>query len=154
MSTWKSCRKQEKAIRGMMIHAQRKAEKRASQVPKQDPLEGLRVHGTSAKYSQDSEQHYLIENGVTLMAWQGRSENMIDRFDCRANLDFISEFTQEQRQSIEKQLTDEQRELENKLNYERYRELVLSLASGATEVDCLDRARFSLRPKEKSVFAL
>lgn len=47
------------------------------------------------------------------MPWQNQSDNLIDRFDVRAHLDFIPPVKKEE----EKELTYEERQL----NYERYR---------------------------------
>lgn len=47
------------------------------------------------------------------MPWQGQSDNLIDRFDVRAHLDFIP--------VIKKQEEEELSHEERQLNYERYR---------------------------------
>ncbi len=58
------------------------------------------------------------------MPWQGDSKVMIDRFDGRAHLDFISEY----KNSDEKQQPDPDAVANNRenrqINYERYRILV------------------------------
>lgn len=48
------------------------------------------------------------------MPWQGQADNLIDRFDVRAHLDFIPPV---KKQEDEEELTFEERQL----NYERYR---------------------------------
>ena len=50
------------------------------------------------------------------MPWQGQSDNLIDRFDVRAHLDYI--------QPLPKVVIDENEEIsaeERQCNYERYR---------------------------------
>lgn len=47
------------------------------------------------------------------MPWQGDSENLIDRFDVRAHLDFIPAVKKEEEQELSQE--------ERQLNYERYR---------------------------------
>lgn len=47
------------------------------------------------------------------MPWQGQADNLIDRFDVRAHLDYIPPVEKQE----EKELTYEERQL----NYERYR---------------------------------
>ena len=55
------------------------------------------------------------------MPWQGNKENMIDRFDVRAHLDYIPEISH--RNSDDELDADELRE--NRIaNYERYRILI------------------------------
>eukprot|EP00096_Caligus_rogercresseyi_P002142 TRINITY_DN1403_c1_g1_i3.p1 TRINITY_DN1403_c1_g1~~TRINITY_DN1403_c1_g1_i3.p1 ORF type:complete len:244 (-),score=50.02 TRINITY_DN1403_c1_g1_i3:696-1427(-) len=54
-----------------------------------------------------------------MMPWQGQKDNLIDRFDGRAHLDFISE------SAVVSQPKDEESSTESRLiNYERYRILV------------------------------
>jgi len=55
------------------------------------------------------------------MPWQGNKENMIDRFDGRAHLDYIPDIVH--RESDEELDRDELRE-QRLANYERYRILV------------------------------
>jgi arginine/serine-rich splicing factor 16 len=47
------------------------------------------------------------------MPWQGQADNLIDRFDVRAHLDYIPQVKKED----EEELTFEERQI----NYERYR---------------------------------
>uniref|UniRef100_A0A2C9LRY5 Suppressor of white apricot N-terminal domain-containing protein n=1 Tax=Biomphalaria glabrata TaxID=6526 RepID=A0A2C9LRY5_BIOGL len=61
-----------------------------------------------------------------MMPWQGDTENMIDRFDVRANLDLIPEYNVLKNHRPEVEDDDEERQA----NYERYRTLVENEAAG------------------------
>lgn len=52
-------------------------------------------------------------DSAVMMPWQGQPDNLIDRFDVRAHLDYIPPVKKEE----ESELTQEERQL----NYERYR---------------------------------
>ena len=60
------------------------------------------------------------------MPWRGDKENLIDRFDVRANLDFISEAKLQPLQLSKDEMIEERR-----CNYERYK------SGNYTELDVL-----------------
>lgn len=60
-----------------------------------------------------------------MMPWQGQQDNLIDRFDVRAHLDYILE--------IKKDETTELSQEERQLNYERYRIIAQNSFLGITE---------------------
>uniref|UniRef100_A0A8C5TGE2 CLK4 associating serine/arginine rich protein n=1 Tax=Malurus cyaneus samueli TaxID=2593467 RepID=A0A8C5TGE2_9PASS len=62
----------------------------------------------------DSAVALAAESPVNMMPWQGDTNNMIDRFDVRAHLDFIPMYTPTL-------LTPRTGSDERKCNYERYR---------------------------------
>ncbi|XP_029475870.1 CLK4-associating serine/arginine rich protein isoform X2 [Rhinatrema bivittatum] len=68
-----------------------------------------------------------------LMPWQGDANNMIDRFDVRAHLDYIPEYTP----PLFSTVSLEQESDERKCNYERYRGLVQNDFAGISEDQCL-----------------
>lgn len=60
-----------------------------------------------------------------MMPWQGQADNLIDRFDVRAHLDYIPPLKKEQ----ETELSQEERQL----NYERYRIIAQNSFLGISE---------------------
>lgn len=54
----------------------------------EDPLQTLVIAGQSCKVHRNSELHAANENGDGLIPWNGQQDNLIDRFDGRALLDF------------------------------------------------------------------
>ena len=121
---WHEARKQERKIRGIMVNYKKRAERRRAfyERMKTDPTTFLRIRGSHCKIHID---HQNSDN-INMMPWQGDRSVMIDRFDVRAHLDYIPErsFPQNDRTNSSE---------EKKLNYERYRTIVMIEASGATE---------------------
>ncbi|XP_074075414.1 CLK4-associating serine/arginine rich protein isoform X3 [Macrotis lagotis] len=72
-------------------------------------------------------------SGPLRMPWQGDTNTMIDRFDVRAHLDYIPEYTPPLLTTI----SPEQESDERKCNYERYRGLVQNDFAGISEEQCL-----------------
>jgi len=63
------------------------------------------------------------------MPWQGNADNLIDRFDVRANLDQIPEYrSSENAESVDRDLS--KNDISN-VNYERYRILTQNDLSGS-----------------------
>jgi arginine/serine-rich splicing factor 16 len=122
---WHEARKQERKIRGIMVNYKKRAERRRAfyERMKTDPTTFLRIQGSNCKIHIE---HQNSDN-INMMPWQGDKSVMIDRFDARAHLDYIPEplFTPSGKSTNVSE--------EKKLNYERYRTLVMIEASGATE---------------------
>ncbi|XP_063793651.1 CLK4-associating serine/arginine rich protein isoform X2 [Pseudophryne corroboree] len=68
-----------------------------------------------------------------MMPWQGDPNNMIDRFDVRAHLDYIPEY----KPPLLTTISSEQESDDRKCNYERYRGLVQNDFAGISEEQCL-----------------
>ena len=122
---WHEARKQERKIRGIMVNYKKRAERRRAfyERMKTDPTTFLRIRGSNCKIHID---HQNSDN-INMMPWQGDRSVMIDRFDVRAHLDYIPERLFPQTDGTMNSSE------EKKLNYERYRTLVMIEASGATE---------------------
>lgn len=75
--------------------------------------------------------------------WQGNADNMIDRFDVRANLDLIPDW----HGSSSKNLAQEEEEANPGINYERYRILIQNDLSGSNTNFC----QFSFLEKTKKI---
>uniref|UniRef100_A0AAR2KP26 Suppressor of white apricot N-terminal domain-containing protein n=1 Tax=Pygocentrus nattereri TaxID=42514 RepID=A0AAR2KP26_PYGNA len=100
---------------------------------KKDPAQFLQVHGRAYKIHLDSAVALAAESPVNMMPWQGDTNNMIDRFDVRAHLDYIPMYTP----SLVNTSTPEQESEERKCNYERYRGLVQNDFANISEEQCL-----------------
>mmetsp|Transcript_21354 Transcript_21354/g.35310 ORF Transcript_21354/g.35310 Transcript_21354/m.35310 type:complete len:380 (+) Transcript_21354:69-1208(+) len=136
---WATCRAQEKKIEIMQSDLKRRAERRKALEAQRalDPFQSIRIVGRSCKLYPDATQHKMVENGENLMPWQGKVDNMIDRFDGRALLDMIFEY--DSTRAPVREETIEELEENNLINYERYRSLVYSMSKKETEERCLKR---------------
>ncbi|NWV16943.1 CLASR protein, partial [Origma solitaria] len=132
---WHEARKHERKLRGMMVDYKKRAERRREYYEKikKDPAQFLQVHGRACKVHLDSAVALAAESPVNMMPWQGDTNNMIDRFDVRAHLDFIPMYTP----ALLSPTSPEQESDERKCNYERYRGLVQNDFAGISEEQCL-----------------
>eukprot|EP01126_Amoeba_proteus_P042372 TRINITY_DN4600_c0_g1_i8.p1 TRINITY_DN4600_c0_g1~~TRINITY_DN4600_c0_g1_i8.p1 ORF type:complete len:434 (-),score=76.15 TRINITY_DN4600_c0_g1_i8:650-1951(-) len=119
---WKSCRKQEKTLRGIMAGARKRAERRKEYYLARfsDPLQELRISNCGVEIIQDSTLWRKIEEGQTfMMPWSGDTGKMVDKYDGRALLADIPNWG-----PTKKVMTEEESDLESSLNFERYRDLI------------------------------
>uniref|UniRef100_A0A673ZWN6 CLK4-associating serine/arginine rich protein n=1 Tax=Salmo trutta TaxID=8032 RepID=A0A673ZWN6_SALTR len=132
---WQEARKHERKLRGMMVDYKRRGERRREYYEKikKDPAQFLQVHGRAYKIHLDSAVALAAESPINMMPWQGDANNMIDRFDVRAHLDFILTYTP----PLLNTATPEQESEERKCNYERYRGLVQNDFASISEEQCL-----------------
>uniref|UniRef100_A0A663FHP9 CLK4-associating serine/arginine rich protein-like n=1 Tax=Aquila chrysaetos chrysaetos TaxID=223781 RepID=A0A663FHP9_AQUCH len=132
---WHEARKHERKLRGMMVDYKKRAERRREYYEKikKDPAQFLQVHGRACKVHLDSAIALAAESPVNMMPWQGDANNMIDRFDVRAHLDYIPLYTP----PLLNPISPEQESDERKCNYERYRGLVQNDFAGISEEQCL-----------------
>nr|XP_005173710.1 CLK4-associating serine/arginine rich protein isoform X2 [Danio rerio] len=133
---WQEARKHERKLRGMMVDYKRRGERRREYYEKikKDPAQFLQVHGRAYKIHLDSAVALAAESPINMMPWQGDTNNMIDRFDVRAHLDYIPTYTP---LPILSTTTPEQESEERKCNYERYRGLVQNDFACISEEQCL-----------------
>lgn len=73
-----------------------------------NPLDALRIDGRPCKLIRNQEAYGAAEAREGMLAWNGHADNMIDRFDGRALLDFYKD--PDPRKKPEK--TDEELELD------------------------------------------
>ncbi|XP_075043249.1 CLK4-associating serine/arginine rich protein [Mixophyes fleayi] len=132
---WHEARKHERKLRGMMVDYKKRAERRREYYEKikKDPAQFLQVHGRYCKIHLDSAVALAAESPVNMMPWQGDPNNMIDRFDVRAHLDYIPEY----KPPLLTTISSEQESDDRKCNYERYRGLVQNDFAGISEEQCL-----------------
>ncbi|MCH84226.1 CLK4-associating serine/arginine rich protein-like, partial [Trifolium medium] len=81
--------------------------------------------------------------------WNGKQDILIDRFDGRALLDFIrdSSFRRVQEKS------EEEEELEEFVNFERYRDLIKHRRRGFTDEEALQHVNLEMEAKATAPFA-
>ncbi|GCB60015.1 hypothetical protein scyTo_0014095 [Scyliorhinus torazame] len=132
---WHEARKHERKLRGMMVDYKKRAERRREYYEKikKDPAQFLQVHGRACKIHLDSAVALAAESPLNMMPWQGDTNNMIDRFDVRAHLDYILEYTPPFLSALSPEYDSDER----KCNYERYRGLVQNDFAGIAEEQCL-----------------
>ncbi|CAH1124175.1 unnamed protein product [Ceutorhynchus assimilis] len=111
---WHEARRQERKIRGMLVDYRKRAERRRDfyERIKADPTQFLQIHGRQCKIHLDPVIAAAADSAV-MMPWQGNENNLIDRFDVRAHLDYIP--------PVKKDEDSETTQEERYLNYERYR---------------------------------
>ncbi|KAL3267166.1 hypothetical protein HHI36_011303 [Cryptolaemus montrouzieri] len=127
-SMWHEARRQERRIRGMLVDYRRRAERRRDfyERIKADPTQFLQIHGRQSKIHLDPAVAAAADSSTAMMPWQGDSDNLIDRFDVRAHLDFIPTPKKEDQ---DEELSQEERHL----NYERYRIIAQNSFLGLSE---------------------
>jgi len=131
---WHEQRKEEKRIKGMMVDRRKRAERRRDHYDKikADPNQFLQMHGRQMKVNFDPNLALAAESPANMMPWNGDKQILIDRFDVRANLDFIPEYKPSKDKVEEKLDYKEEKEL-RLLNYERFRILVQNEYLGVQE---------------------
>ncbi|NXS71538.1 CLASR protein, partial [Pandion haliaetus] len=125
---WHEARKHERKLRGMMVDYKKRAERRREYYEKivsgPDFVPSL---GTAVA------PHRPWLGPDLGRPWGGDTNNMIDRFDVRAHLDYIPMYTP----PLLNPISPEQESDERKCNYERYRGLVQNDFAGISEEQCL-----------------
>ncbi|CAG2189727.1 CLK4-associating serine/arginine rich protein [Mytilus edulis] len=124
---WQEARKQEKKIRGLMVDYKKRAERRREfyEKIKLDPAQFVRAYGRPCKINLDPAVAYAAESPQSMMPWQGQEDNMIDRFDVRAHLDYMP-----QTKIVAPPTLSKREEEERSINYERYRIIVENECAG------------------------
>lgn len=121
-----------KNIRHMQDDNRRRAERRAEKagVEAELPINLLRIDGRTCLVSVNDEQYHAVERMDGMIPMNGQQDNLIDRFDGRALLDFYREpVTSKQARAK----TEDELELEELLAFETYRDLVKLLHQNLSE---------------------
>lgn len=133
---WQEAKANDRRIKELMSDHKKRAERRRAYYESRlgDPQQLIRVIGSSSKLYPDAEQFYYHDNPENLMPWQGNPDIKIDRFDGRSLLDFVPD-TRNQRgyQDISK----DDREMKDELNFERYHDLIEAERLNVTESERL-----------------
>uniref|UniRef100_A0A2M4ABW6 Putative swap mrna splicing regulator n=1 Tax=Anopheles triannulatus TaxID=58253 RepID=A0A2M4ABW6_9DIPT len=133
---WHEARKQEKKIRGMLVDYRKRAERRQHfyERIKAEPTQFLQVHGRKCKIHLDASVAAAAENPAIMMPWQGQRDNLIDRFDVRAHLDYIAPAPrQSESEAGGSELLVTEDVDERSMNYERFRVLAQNEFLGIVE---------------------
>uniref|UniRef100_A0A0A1X7D9 CLK4-associating serine/arginine rich protein n=1 Tax=Zeugodacus cucurbitae TaxID=28588 RepID=A0A0A1X7D9_ZEUCU len=127
---WHEARKQERRIRGMIVDYRKRAERRQDFYEKiqADPTQFIQVHGRRCKIHLDPATAAAGDGAAIIVPWQGQQDNLIDRFDVRAHLDYIPAIPKvNEAESTEVSVEERQ------CNYERYRILAQNDFLNVTE---------------------
>ncbi|ETN58753.1 hypothetical protein AND_009657 [Anopheles darlingi] len=132
---WHEARKQEKKIRGMLVDYRKRAERRQHfyERIKAEPTQFLQVHGRKCKIHLDASVAAAAENPAIMMPWQGQRDNLIDRFDVRAHLDYIAPAPRQPESETGSELVVVEDADERSMNYERFRVLAQNEFLGIVE---------------------
>ena len=106
----------------MMDAARKRAQRRAVYLAKRrgDPQQSIQLVGFPSRTYRDDALYQASQDQQGLIPWNGKQDVLIDRFDGRALLDFIRDSSH--RRVPEK--SEEEEELEEFVNFERYRDLI------------------------------
>ncbi|KAH1267133.1 Splicing factor, suppressor of white-apricot [Glycine max] len=119
---WHEARRSEKKVHDMMDAARKRAQRRAVYLAKRrgDPQQSIQLVGFRSRTYRDDALYQATQDQQGLIPWNGKQDVLIDRFDGRALLDFIRDSSH--RRVPEK--SEEEEELEEFVNFERYRDLI------------------------------
>ncbi|XP_045817344.1 CLK4-associating serine/arginine rich protein [Trifolium pratense] len=148
---WHEARRSEKKVHDMMDAARKRAQRRAVYLAKRrgDPQQSIQVVGSRSRAYRDDALYQATEDQQGLIPWNGKQDILIDRFDGRALLDFIrdSSFRRVQEKS------EEEEELEEFVNFERYRDLIKHRRRGFTDEEALQHVNLEMEAKATAPFA-
>ncbi|KAK3151831.1 hypothetical protein QOZ80_3AG0251210 [Eleusine coracana subsp. coracana] len=121
---WHEARRSERKVHDIMDAARRRAQRRAAYLARRrgDPQQAIQVSGTRCRVHRDNALYQATEDQQGLIPWNGKQDILIDRFDGRALLDFIRDSSSRPFRVQEK--SEEEEELEEFVNFERYRDLI------------------------------
>ncbi|KHN36226.1 CLK4-associating serine/arginine rich protein [Glycine soja] len=119
---WHEARRSEKKVHDMMDAARKRAQRRAVYLAKRrgDPQQSIQLVGFRSRTYRDDALYQATQDQQGLIPWNGKQDVLIDRFDGRALLDFVRDSSH--RRAPEK--SEEEEELEEFVNFERYRDLI------------------------------
>ncbi|KAJ0976000.1 hypothetical protein J5N97_017965 [Dioscorea zingiberensis] len=151
---WHEARRSERKVHDLMDAARRRAHRRAVYLARRrgDPQQSLQVVGTRCRTHRDDGLYQAAQDQQGLIPWNGKQNILIDRFDGRALLDFIRD--SESRAFRAREKTEEEEELEEFVNFERYRDLIKHQRRGFTDEEALQNVSQELEAKAVAPFAL
>lgn len=149
---WHEARRSERRVHDMMDAYRRRAERRAVFLAKRrgDPQQSLRLVGARCRIHHDPALYQATQDQQGLIPWNGKEGNLIDRFDGRALLDFIRE--NNGRSHGPKEKSEEEEELEELVNFERYRDLIKHRRRGLNDEEGLEDVDQELEAKAVAPF--
>ncbi|POO02804.1 Suppressor of white apricot N-terminal domain containing protein [Trema orientale] len=146
---WHEARRSERKVHDMMDAARKRAQRRAVFLAKRrgDPQQSIQLVGTRCRMYRDDGLYQASEDQQGLIPWNGKQDVLIDRFDGRALLDFIRESGSRHFRAQEK--SEEEEELEECVNFERYRDLIKHRRRGFTDEEGLQHVDQEMEAKRK-----
>ncbi|KAL9327662.1 hypothetical protein ACSQ67_002665 [Phaseolus vulgaris] len=147
---WHEARRSEKKVHDMMDAARKRAQRRAVYLAKRrgDPQQSIQLVGFRSRTYRDDALYQATQDQQGLIPWNGKQDVLIDRFDGRALLDFIRDSSH--RRAPEK--SEEEEELEEFVNFERYRDLVKHRRRGFTDEEALQHVNQEMEAKAAAPF--
>ncbi|KOM45026.1 hypothetical protein LR48_Vigan06g033200 [Vigna angularis] len=147
---WHEARRSEKKVHDMMDAARKRAQRRAVYLAKRrgDPQQSIQLVGFRCRTYRDDALYQATQDQQGLIPWNGKQDVLIDRFDGRALLDFIRDSSH--RRAPEK--SEEEEELEEFVNFERYRDLVKHRRRGFTDEEALQHVNQEMEAKAAAPF--
>ncbi|KAK8940492.1 hypothetical protein KSP39_PZI010236 [Platanthera zijinensis] len=151
---WHEARRSERKVHDLMDAARRRAQRRAVFLAKRrgDPQQSLQVVGSRCRVHRDEGLYKATQDQQGLIPWNGKQDILIDRFDGRALLDFIRDPSSRPFRVDEK--SEEEEEVEEFVNFERYRDLIKHRRRGYTDDDALRHVCEELEAKSTPSFTL
>ncbi|XP_042481999.1 CLK4-associating serine/arginine rich protein-like isoform X3 [Macadamia integrifolia] len=149
---WHEARRSERKVHDLMDAARKRAQRRAVFLAKRrgDPQQSIQIVGSRCRMYRDDGLYQATEDQQGLIPWNGKQNILIDRFDGRALLDFIREYDSKHSRVQEK--TEEEEELEEFVNFERYRDLIKHHRRGLTDEGGLQHAYEEMEAKTAALF--
>ncbi|XP_022751270.1 CLK4-associating serine/arginine rich protein-like isoform X3 [Durio zibethinus] len=149
---WHEARRSERKVHDMMDAARKRAQRRAIFLAKRrgDPQQSIQVIGSRCRIHRDDALYHATEDQQGLIPWNGKQDVLIDRFDGRSLLDFIREPGTRHFRNQEK--SEEEEEVEEFVNFERYRDLIKHRRRGFTDEDGLQHVNLEMEAKVTAPF--
>ncbi|XP_059623884.1 uncharacterized protein LOC132266892 isoform X2 [Cornus florida] len=149
---WHEARRSERKVHDMMDAARKRAQRRAVFLAKRrgDPQQSIQVAGSRCRMYRDDGLYQASEDQQGLIPWNGKQNILIDRFDGRALLDFIRDSESRRFRVLEK--TEEEEELEEFVNFERYRDLIKHRRRGFADEEGLQHVNQEMEAKIATPF--
>ncbi|KAL8477177.1 hypothetical protein ACS0TY_029468 [Phlomoides rotata] len=144
---WHEARRSERKVHDMMDAARKRAQRRAIYLAKRrgDPQQSIQAVGSRCRIYRDDALYQATEDQQGLIPWNGKQDVLIDRFDGRALLDFIRDGSSKRFRVPEK--TEEEEELEEFVNFERYRDLIKNRRRGFNDEEGLQHVYQEMEAK-------
>ena len=135
----------------MMDAARKRAQRRAVYLAKRrgDPHQSIQLLGFRCRTYRDDALYQATQDQQGLIPWNGKQDVLIDRFDGRALLDFIRDTGHRRIQ----EKSEEEEELEEFVNFERYRDLIKHRRRGYTDEEALQHVNQEMEAKAAAPFA-
>ncbi|XP_031492244.1 uncharacterized protein LOC116258916 isoform X2 [Nymphaea colorata] len=149
---WHEARRSEKKVHDLMDAARKRAQRRAVFLAKRrvDPQQLIQAAGSRCRVYRDDGLYQATQDQQGLIPWNGKQNILIDRFDGRALLDFIRDADSRRIRAQEK--SEEEEELEEFVNFERYRDLIKHRRKGFTDEEGLQHVNQDMEARATAIY--